>query len=184
MIKADWIFVFGLLVVLSITTFVNSFSKENEKMKRYEAVIAHPKVLLIHCSDPRFQVAFNGFIQGELGLKPGEFVAIVGAGGPGALAHPATTSKMQDLKDQIVFFLKHFPSIKKVVLINHQDCGFYELIPNPQNKKENRERDDLPTAAEAVSYKLSAEGIQGIVVEAYYAKFANANHDSIIFERL
>lgn len=150
----------------------------------YRALKAKPTTLIVHCSDPRFQFAFNCFILNDLDLAQGQFVPIVVAGGPASLANPAMAKEMQFLNEQVVFFLNHFTSIKSVVLINHEDCGFYSKIPNPCDKKENREKDDTPTVAKATADRIASEEIGGVEVLAFYAKFANADRSEIVFEKM
>ena len=157
---------------------------EKNMEQTYRSLKAKPITLIIHCSDARFHFAFNCFFVNDLNLASGEFVQIVVAGGPASLANPAMAKEMQFLNNQIVFFLKHFLSIKSVVLINHEDCGFYKLIPNPTNKKENRERDDALVAAKATADRIASERIQGVEVLAFYAKFANADRSEIVFEKM
>lgn len=150
----------------------------------YRALKAKPTTLIIHCSDPRFQFAFNCFLANDLDLAQGQFIPIVIAGGPASLANPAMAEEMQYINIQIVFFLNHFPSIKSIVLINHEDCGFYSKIPNPTGKKENREKDDAFIAAENTADRIASEGICGVEVLAFYAKFANADRSEIVFEKM
>ena len=40
-----------------------------------------PQAVVVYCSAPRFQVAFDQFIEKELGLAKGEFIPLVIAGG-------------------------------------------------------------------------------------------------------
>jgi len=150
----------------------------------YRILKAKPTTLVICCSDPRFQFAFNCFIQNELDLNHGDFVPIIIAGGPASLAHPAMAKEIRFLNEQIVFFLKHFPFIKWIFLINHEDCGFYTKIPNPGGQKKNREREDLPLAAKALTERISAEKILGIKISSFYAKFDNSDKNEIIFEEI
>lgn len=180
------LFLIGAVILINIiTTQKNSQSAKEKNMEIiYRALKAKPTTLIIYCSDPRFQFAFNCFLVNDLDLVYGQFVPIIVAGGPAALANPAMAKEMQYINEQIVFFLKHFPSIKSVVLINHEDCGFYAEIPNPIGKKENRERDDTFIAAEAAAEHISSEGIYGVKVSAFYAKFVNADKSEIVFEKM
>ena len=54
---------------------------------------AAPSAVVIYCSDPRFQTAFDNFIANDLHLAKGDFVPIVIAGGGGALARPHALPK-------------------------------------------------------------------------------------------
>ena len=141
-----------------------------------------PTTLVVHCSDPRFQLAFCCFIPRELDNFR-QAVPIVVPGGPAPLANPMMAREKQVLEGQIIFFLKHFPSIKLVALINHEDCGFYKEISNPTGR-ENREREDTPIAAQAVAGRIASEGIEGVKVAAFYARFDNIDESKISFEEM
>ncbi|MEK7540686.1 MAG: hypothetical protein AAB529_00375 [Patescibacteria group bacterium] len=150
----------------------------------YRAIKTEPTTLAIYCPDPKFQFAFNRFFMDDLNLVYGQFIPIVVAGGPGSLANPIMTIERQFLSSQIIFFLRHFPSIKSIILINHEDCGFYGKILNLSGKEKNREKDDAPVAAKAVVNRIALEEINGIEVAAFYAKFANADKKEIAFEKM
>lgn len=149
----------------------------------YLAAKTNPTTLVVHCSDSRFQPAFNCFLDNKIEVVRGQVVPVVVAGGPASLANPIMAKEKQFLEGQIIFFLKHFPSIKLVALINHEDCGFYEQIPNPTGR-ENRERDDTPIAAQVLSDRIASEGIKGVEVMAFYAKFAKPDRNEISFEKM
>lgn len=154
------------------------------KKKPMLTPVSTPTVLAVYCSDPRFQHAFERFLRKELKLARGKFVPIVIAGGPGSLANPAMVEEISVLKRQILFFLKHNPSVRSIVLINHEDCGFYRnVIPNHICKK-NREREDAPVTAKVVIEHLNSNGFLDIEVTAYYASFANAKRNRINIERV
>lgn len=147
----------------------------------YKAIKEKPTTLIIHCLDPRFQSALNCFFN-DLGLSSGQFVPIVVAGGPAALSNPVMTSETQCLSNQIVFLLRYFLSIKSIILINHENCGFYTKIPNP-NGKIDREKNDLPIAARVVADLIFVNDIQDVEVKIFYAKFTNTDKGEIVFEK-
>ena len=91
----------------------------------YEAMPeAAPQAVVVYCSAPRFQVAFDQFIEKELGLAKGEFIPLVIAGGAGVLAHPERLPKeFSFMRERFELFRKNYPSIKRIVLINHEDCA-------------------------------------------------------------
>jgi carbonic anhydrase len=139
-----------------------------------------PKAIIIRCSDPRFRIAFRDFAVEELGLNQGEFVPINVAGGPAALAHYKTkVCDFNYLMHQIVFFIKNFESIQKIIIIGHQDCGYYKTIINHPDM-EDKEKKDLPRAARIIS-KIKFRDIK---IESYYARFTDENHAEIIFEKI
>lgn len=168
-----------------------------------------PRTLIIRCSDPRFRIAFRDFTSKNLGLAQGEFVPINVGGGPAALAHKQTKSNaFQYLMDQVIFFLGHFRTMTTIVIIGHQDCGYYTTIANHPDKTD-REKKDLPKAVEAIKRQLqyfageeemeakkesSPEErekrldfsllLRNIQVEAYYAWFTDDSHTAIDFQKI
>lgn len=79
--------------------------------------------LVIHCSDPRFQDAFHGFIRQELKLERPAVIVL-----PGSTASFAVQGFLpkpwHTLKNQIELMAEHnkFP---RVIIINHDDCKGY-----------------------------------------------------------
>lgn len=149
----------------------------------YLATKTNPTTLIVHCSDPRFQPAFNCFSNRELNTTQDQAVPIIIAGGPASLANPIMAKEKQFLSGQIVFLLKHFPSINMLALINHEDCGFYKQIPNPEERI-NREKEDMPTVARAITGRIASEEIKGVEVAAFYAGFADTDRNKIVFEKI
>ena len=181
---------FALFVFTSNTQFTKETRKENgmqstldkavekepkgEKPKTtHKAVKAEPVAIVIYCSDPRFQEAFGEFIKKNLGLQQGWFVPIVLAGGPGALAHEEEfPEKFQGIRKDVLFFAGHFPSIMSVIVINHEDCGFYKKIPGRPNEKS-----DLKIIAD-----ILRKQIPQLQVKTVYAGFTGLDHSGIVFE--
>jgi hypothetical protein len=96
----------------------------------YEAMpTVRPEAIVLHCSDPRFQTAFAPFIENELGLAKGRYVPFVVAGGAGVLANPERRPKeFKFLKDRFELFHGQFASLRRLVLINHEDCAYYRML--------------------------------------------------------
>jgi hypothetical protein len=105
-------------------------SKPGEKRAVYDAVRdARPEAIVVYCSDPRFQTAFDQFIQMELGLAKGHFMPLIIGGGAGVLGHPEQLPKeFKFLKERFELYREVFPSLRRVVLINHEDCRYYEFL--------------------------------------------------------
>jgi hypothetical protein len=149
-----------------------------------------PAAIVIHCSDPRFQSAFAQFAEHELGLKTGEYIPIIVGGGAGVLGHPEQLPKeFKFIKERLEHYRQIFPTARRIVLINHEGCRYYETLkartlgvvglrfgtnPSPS-------RDDLSLVAQAFRYFLSHLGYS---VELYYAKFANPERTKIEIERV
>ena len=137
-----------------------------------------PKAIVIYCFDPRFRKAFTGFIEEELGLQPWEFIPLTIAGGPAPLAHPEEMfNRCRTLIRQMMFTCEHFKSIKKIILIGHQDCGYYSIVPS-NGDKEEREKKDLPIAAKLLKLMIP----EGTTIEMYYAHFEDAERTQISFQ--
>ena len=138
---------------------------------------AEPTVLYVCCGDPRFTSAFMRFAAKFLGLLFGEFVPIFAGGGLAPLAHVRDLiDDFQYLKRQILFFLRHFKTIKKIVVVAHQECGYYDEVVQvaPDDScGSDQEVEDLPKIATKIRDVLAAEGIEGKEVECYYAGLAS-----------
>ena len=161
---------------------MEEFTQNGKKLILYPAVQnPQPRAVCIYCVDPRFALAFDGFIVKELGFKEGEFVEMMIAGGPAPLAHPDDMkSRCRYLIRQTMFSCNHFP-IKRIVLIGHEDCGYYEeLVPQNGNPSSTREKDDLPIAAKLLNLMVPEK----VVVEVHYAFFADKERTQIAFENI
>jgi len=162
--------------------------KEEKPPDGYFTIEAHPKAVVVHCGDPRFQLAFQDFIQKKLNYKPGEYVLLVIPGGISALVEPETLPKnFKVAKEQIQFFLDHFDSIKTVVLINHEDCKAYESLKDKIGQAFmkfaatmiQRQQIDL---AKVMKF-LSASAFK-VNFKAYFAKFKDDLHKEVVFEEV
>jgi carbonic anhydrase len=147
---------------------------------------AEPTTLIIHCGDPRFQQAFARFPEEELGLRPGEWVALVPPGGIASFTEPlAFPKEFKVLKDAVAFYAEHFASIHTIVIVNHEDCGKYKamqkIVPlflGASNDLLGRQRNDLPKVAQTILGFLG----RPVKVKQYMAKFANPEHTQVAIE--
>jgi hypothetical protein len=166
-------------------------SKPGQKRVLYDAVRdARPEAIVVYCSDPRFQTAFDQFIQKELGLAKGQFMPLIIGGGAGVLGHPEQLPKeFKFLKERFELYREVFPSLRHVVLINHEDCRYYEFLKNkllgflgprfvisPEHA-----RDDLALVSKAFKRLLPH---LGFTVEFFYARFADVQRSQIVFEKV
>ncbi len=151
---------------------------------------AQPRVIVVHCSDPRFQSAFDRFIEKELGLKKGEFVPFVVGGGAGVLAHPEKLPKeFKFMKERFELFRQNYPSIKRIVLINHEDCAYYKTLKQRvlgvlgQHAQFllQQPRDDMLLIEKIFNRFLPHLGYS---LELYYAKFTDETCSQVVFERI
>lgn len=149
-----------------------------------------PGAIVIHCSDPRFQSAFAQFIEHELGLPMGAYIPIIVGGGAGVLGHPEQLPKeFKFIRERIEHYRRVFPTAKRIVLINHEGCRYYEALkaktlgllgPGLQIAASHA-RDDLTLVSRVFRNFLSHLGYQ---IELYYAKFANPERTRIEIEKV
>ncbi|MCX6904338.1 MAG: hypothetical protein NTW03_12845 [Verrucomicrobia bacterium] len=148
-----------------------------------------PQAVVIHCSDPRFQTAFEQFITDELHLAKGEYIPIVVGGGAGVLGHPEQLPKeFKFLKERLELYRTTFPTVRRVILINHENCHYYDslklkaLAHLGQHLKAmlDEAHEDLSLVSRVFAQLLSH---LGYTVELYYARFADAEHSKVVFEK-
>ncbi len=157
--------------------------------RTYTLVDARPRAIVIHCSDPRFQKAFAEFIRTELGLGEGEYIPLVVSGGVASLSEPLKLPKeFKFMKERIELFLERFHSIKRIILINHEDCRHYDelksvlgrlFLQRVQSLGE-KQVNDLKT----VSKMLLDYAVPGLQVELYYAHLCGGDKQSVVFEKV
>jgi len=93
-------------------------------MSQYPIEKTDPKALVVQCSDARFQDAFKRFMIDDLGL-PNFYPLAIGGGVHALGAKDTMPDSYTALYGQIKFFIEEVP-LKLVVLINHQDCKWYQ----------------------------------------------------------
>jgi len=157
----------------------------------YEAMPeAKPQTIVVYCSAPRFQMAFDQFIEKELGLTKGQFIPLVVAGGAGVLAHPERLPKeFKFMRDRFELFRRNYPSIRRIVLINHEDCAYYRMLTEKipaflrrhTGDEHHEAREDLGPIAAVFTRLLAHLGVQ---IELYYARFADPAHTQVTFDRM
>jgi hypothetical protein len=155
----------------------------------YEALPqAHPEAIVVYCGDPRFQTAFQAFTETELGLHKGQFIPLVVGGGAGVLANPERLPKeFKFMRDRFELIHRYFPSVQRVVLINHEDCLHYRMLAEKipgflaghVSALRDRPGEDMSRIAEVFNRFLSHLDLQA---ELYYARFAGADHDKVTFD--
>lgn len=142
----------------------------------YSVEMAPSDALVIHCADPRFQVAFRRFVTEELGLA--NYTPIVIGGGIHALSSQTFLPKnFKILWEQVKFYVKE-GSIRRIIFINHEDCKWYEKMHGhfPRLNMPAKARDDLAMAAQIILNDFT-----GVHLETY---FAHLSGNEITFERV
>lgn len=149
--------------------------------------LARPVALVLHCGDPRFQQAINQFLEGELNLNKGEYVPLVPPGGAASLSAPDHFPEEFDyLKGVAGFYLNHFPSIGRVVIINHEDCGKYKAMHQHVGDSflesfanmADRQCRDLATVFQTILETVERE----LEAHCFFARFTDSERTQIIFE--
>jgi hypothetical protein len=151
---------------------------------------AAPQAIVVYCSAPRFQTAFDHFIEQELGLAKGEFIPFVIAGGAGVLAHPQRLPKeFKFMRDRFELLRRTYPSVQRIVLINHEDCAYYrmlgeklhDVLPPHADGRSTWPREDMALIGDIFTRLLAHLGVPA---ELYYARFADEDHTKVAFERM
>ena len=151
---------------------------------------AAPQAIIVYCSTPRFQRAFDQFIEKELGLAKGEFIPVVVAGGAGVLAHPERLPKeFKFMRDRFELLRRNYTSVKRVVLINHEDCAYYKMLTERMpgflrphaNGPNQQSREDMELIGAIFRRLLAHLDLQ---VELYYARFAEGDPTKVVFDRI
>ena len=167
-------------------------STEPVSPKRLYAAPADPQpaAIVLHCSDPRLQAAFEQFITTELGLAKGQYIPIVVGGGAGVLGHPEHLPKeFKFLKERFEHYRRVFPTARRVIVFNHEGCRYYESLKTktlaflgPRMAiSPAHAREDLSLVARAFHSLLSHLGYS---LELYYARFVDPEHTQVAFEKI
>jgi hypothetical protein len=123
-------------------------------------------VLAIHCGDHRFQAAFQEFLNASLGLD-GNYDLMVIPGGQLSLTLVEYLPKFHWASWRWLRFFVEQHKIRRLILIQHQDCGFYKAMPlhlHASKEPRLRQEEDLRRVKEAMKKELPQVG-----VEIYYA---------------
>jgi hypothetical protein len=133
-------------------------------------------VLAIHCGDYRFQAAFNEFLNGTLNLD-GNYDLLVIPGGPLSLTLIEYLPKFSWASWKWLRFFVKQHEIRRLILIQHQDCAFYQTMPlhlHDSPELRARQEQDLRRATIALRKDLPE-----LSVELYYAGWDTTDHITI-----
>ncbi len=124
------------------------------------------EVLAVHCSDHRFQAGFYEFLNSKLNLE-GNYDLLVLPGGPQCLTLAEYLPKFSWAGWKWFRFLVEAHDLTRLILIQHQDCGWYKELPHHLHSSaepRQRQEEDL----RRVRVALAKERPE-LSVELYYA---------------
>jgi hypothetical protein len=127
---------------------------------------ADPEVLVIHCSDHRFQAAFYEFLNLKLNLHE-NYDLLVLPGGPQCLTLVEYLPKFSWAGLKWLRFLVDAHDLKRLILIQHQDCLWYKELPghlHSSSEPRLRQEEDLRRARAALARERPE-----LSVDLYYA---------------
>src|SRR4051812_47464075 len=117
----------------------------------------------VYCADGRFGDQMDEFLHLGLGLPRYDRVAV--PGGAACLADHLLAMRERGALERQLRFLIEAHDLRQVVLIAHQDCGFYKTVRWRSPTLEQQQAADLSLAAGRIrSYA------RGLEVEAYIAR--------------
>ena len=120
--------------------------------------------LAVYCSDGRFGEQFDDLLEHKLGLPRYDRLAI--PGGAAALASHFVAHREEQGAFEHLRFLIEAHDITHVVLVAHQDCGFYtERLKVSPLQLETQQREDIIKAIRRVATIRS-----GLKIEAFFAR--------------
>lgn len=116
--------------------------------------------LAVYCSDGRFAPATEEFVCRTLGEEL--YDRFVVPGGAAWLCLDIPTVWEHEMARRHISFLIEAHQIRRVILVAHQQCGFYE---RHYRSPEQKQMADLHTAS-----RILLERHPGILVKAYYLR--------------
>jgi hypothetical protein len=124
-------------------------------------------VIVVHCSDPRYQWHFHEFLRNGLGVREYGLVAV--PGGPQLLARMEFLPKFAWSGWRWLKFLVDLTRPQRVILINHEDCRWYFSLLQAKDPESVRERQmaDLRTIQREFNERFK------VSIDAYYARIDN-----------
>ena len=127
----------------------------------------------VYCSDGRFEAQCADFLRNGLGIDRCDLIVI--PGGPARLAGYEDPAFADDAVLEELAFLVEAHALERVILIQHDDCGFYQhMLGIKADELRPLQDADIARAAEAVQHATGLEH-----VECYCAV---VTQDGITFE--
>jgi len=123
-------------------------------------------VLAVHCGDYRSQGAFHEFLSQSLGLQENYDLMVI-PGGPLSLTLFEYLPKFSWSSWKWLRFFVEQHEVKRLVLIQHQDCAWYKTMPlhlHASPEPRERQEQDLRRVREAMKKDFAQ-----LSVALYYA---------------
>jgi hypothetical protein len=131
------------------------------KLKRGET-----DTMVVHCSDYRFQASFYEFLNNALNLDENYDLMVI-PGGPLSLALFEYLPKFSWASWKWFRFLVERHGIRRLILIQHQDCAWYQTMPvHLHASPELRQRQEQDLGRVKTTLK---KDFPNLTVELYYA---------------
>lgn len=122
--------------------------------------------LVVHCSDPRFQEAFRTFAKEELGLPSYDSLVVPGASQ--LLTFADSLPKFAQALFRPLKFLVKGHSLKRVVVIMHEDCAWYkDFVPKFVHMKGDAKGQQIKDML--ATRQMIHEEFPGLEVRMFYA---------------
>jgi hypothetical protein len=133
-------------------------------------------VLVIHCSDPRFQPHFQDFLQHGLGLDRYALVAV--PGGPQFLTLTEYLPKFSWAGWRWLKFLTDLVRPSRVILVGHDDCRWYQdqRFLHLHDRLADCQRTDLQQARTSIVARFGP-----VPIETWFARLDGGE---ALFDRL
>ena len=130
-----------------------------------EAKAESAGVVVIHCSDPRYQPHFQDFLRRNLGISNYALIAV--PGGAQFLTLVDYLPKFSWVGWRWVKFVVDLTKPRRIILIGHDDCRWYLDLRFGHDPARLREKvtADLHRARSAITERFS-----GASVELYWAR--------------
>jgi hypothetical protein len=147
---------FSRLHVGSLPVNITVMTKQRlvtpKQVKTYESVLPFDDQRIgaaaVYCSDGRFGEQMDEFLHQSLGLPRYDRVAV--PGGAACMAGHMMVYHEASALDRQLSFLITGHGLNKVVLIAHENCGFYKGLWIGTTKLEDQQQQDLQKAADMI----------------------------------
>lgn len=132
------------------------------------------KTLVVYCSDGRFARACDEFVEQTLKIADYDVLAV--PGGPQFLCALEYLPKLRWAGRRWLDYLVEGHLLERMVLISHQDCGWYRRLHGSHDDQAARQLDDLRRARADL-----LETLPHLRVEAY---FVNVQDGKVSFTKV